>query len=414
MKRIAVHVATTGGPVLIQRITPEYAPQSMMCLGRSSDVLPISGDYDDFVKPGSGVIVREFGPFEEDAFRLDVSGPIGAGRSWQLGVFTAHAIEHTDGFSLCDPEDADIVLWMTGMVDYDLHVRAVDHIAEKVQASRKDFARWQGAGRKVFAVASKGNNHNELLGAGLPEGVRILAVGAIEDALAALNLTYAPTKTADNGETPWHRQAGLGLFALVAAAFAVIVFNLLRTAPDAPNPATPVVEAPGTLTTGMPLPPPNIAEEDMFAEEDGGLSLILSAGDDEEPVFGFGDHLEFTIELSRDAWLNCFYYQADGKVVQLYPNPFVEEIFRFEADTVYEMPSEEFFPFRLRFAPPAGEEAVVCFASEDDLTEDLPEVMRGNSTEPLPPIYAVDIARIFHAVGGEELAVDELVFRVEP
>src|SRR4051812_18835389 len=118
MKRVAVFVATTDGPARVERITRERAPQSMVCLNRSSTVLPISAAYDSFVRPGSGVIERAFGPFEPGAFRLDVSAPIEAGESWQLGFFVAHALAASSrDICFSAPEDADAVLWLTGRVD---------------------------------------------------------------------------------------------------------------------------------------------------------------------------------------------------------------------------------------------------------------------------------------------------------
>lgn len=408
MKRIAVHVATTGGPVLIQRITPEFAPQSMICLGRTSEVLPISADYDDFVKPGSGVIMREFGPFEENAFRLDASGPIGTGRSWQLGVYAAHAIDHSETTALSSVADADIVLWMTGMVDYDLNVKAVEHIPEKARAAQDDFAAWLADGKRVFAIVPKGNNHKDLLSAALPDGVEILSVNSVEHALAPLNLTQGPPPAEEMPEAPKSNKAGWALFGLVAVAFAVIVFNLPEFSGEDPAPP-PQLEIKGDIA----LPAPEVVEEpEQDEEEDFALELFSEHGED--LVFNYGDHLEFSVVLNRDAWLNCFYFQADGKVLQLYPNPYVDEVFRFEAGETYDMPSAEFFPFQVRLAPPAGEEVVVCFASEDNLTTELPEALRGETNGPLPPTIADDIPRIFHALAGDNLAVAELPFVVEP
>ena len=413
MKRIAVHVATTGGPVLIQRITPEYAPQSMICLGRTSEVLPISADYDDFVKPGSGVIMREFGPIEENAFRLDASGPIGTGRSWQLGVYAAHAIDHSEACTLSNLEDADIVLWMTGMVDYDLHIKAVDHIAEKASAAKDDFTKWLADGKRIFAIVPKGNNHKDLLSAKLPDGIEVLPVNSVEHALSPLNLIQGPVQTPDTPEETKSNKTSWALFAVVAAAFGVIIFNLPDFSSNTQAPP-PALEIKGDIT----LPAPEIVEhvepvEETEADEEN-FALELFSEHGEDLAFNYGDHLEFSIEMNRDAWLNCFYFQADGKVQQLYPNPYVEEVFRFEAGETYDMPSEEFFPFKLRLAPPAGEEVVVCFASEGNLTEDLPEALQGQTEGPLPATIANDIPRIFHALAGEDLAVAELPFLVEP
>ncbi len=78
---IRVHIATTEGAVVVERITREIAARSAVCLGRTTRVLPVSDDYDAFVRPPSGVIEREFGPFLGGAFRLDVSGEFGGGQS---------------------------------------------------------------------------------------------------------------------------------------------------------------------------------------------------------------------------------------------------------------------------------------------------------------------------------------------
>ena len=140
MKKFAVFIATTGGPIQIERLTPERAPQSMICISRSSNILPISGEYDDFVRRGSGIIEREFGPFEYESFRADISGSVGTGQSWQLPFFIAHAIDADLGSELVEDVDAaDYVVWATGRVDYDLNILDVDHIAEKIKGSHSLF-----------------------------------------------------------------------------------------------------------------------------------------------------------------------------------------------------------------------------------------------------------------------------------
>ena len=81
--KVSVYVATTRGPVQIERITREAAPISQICLRRTTSVLPITTDYDYFVRQPSGVIERALGPFEPGGFRLDASEEIGDGESWQ-------------------------------------------------------------------------------------------------------------------------------------------------------------------------------------------------------------------------------------------------------------------------------------------------------------------------------------------
>jgi len=189
VRTIAIFVATTGGPAQIERLTPEFAPQSMVCLRRGSDILPISDDYDDFVKRGSGVIEREFGPFDYASFRMDVSESIGAGKSWQLGVFAAHAVTRSDQAELAGKESIpDVVVWLTGEVDYDLGVVSVGHLAEKIEASRAFFVKWFAAGVPVLVIVPEGNNKSEMMGSALLEGIEVTAVSSATEIFEQMEL----------------------------------------------------------------------------------------------------------------------------------------------------------------------------------------------------------------------------------
>jgi len=207
VRRLAIFIATTSGPVRVERITRERAPQSMACLKRTSTVLPISAAYDSFVRPGSGVIERLFGPFEPGAFRLDVSGPIEVGESWQLGVLAAHAAAAMPDTALAAAGDADAIAWMTGHVDHDLAVGAVGHLAEKVHASREAIVSWLAAGRSVTLFVPEGVDHAEAVAAGVPAGARVIAVSSATQALISLGLK-APAATVPRAKMSQRAIAG--------------------------------------------------------------------------------------------------------------------------------------------------------------------------------------------------------------
>lgn len=204
MKRLAVFVATTSGPVRIERITRERAPQSMVCLRRSSIVLPISAAYDGFVRPGSGVIEKTFGPFEDGSFRLDVSEPIETGESWQLGAFVAHALAAGSKTDLLGAgETADDIVWLTGQVDCDLAVGSVGHLTEKVHSSRAAIAAWIALGRSVTMVMHEGADHEAVLAAGVPQGVRVVPVRSALDALRELDIKLPPISAPNRKFPAW-------------------------------------------------------------------------------------------------------------------------------------------------------------------------------------------------------------------
>jgi hypothetical protein len=162
VKSCAVFIATTGGAVQVLQITPERAPQSMVCQNRTTNVLPVSSLYDQFVKPGSGIVEREFGPFDNASFRVDVSGPIDTGNSWQLGMFLAHALGAAPDHRLIeDIAAADEILWATGCVDYHLNVTEVDHVAAKIRASAQQFQDWAGMGKTVTLITAAGANEDD-------------------------------------------------------------------------------------------------------------------------------------------------------------------------------------------------------------------------------------------------------------
>lgn len=150
MSLVRVYIATTAGPVAIQRITEEDADvNSVICLAGKAVALPISYAYDAFVRNPTGVVQRHFG---HNAYRIDVSEKIDEGYSWQLGVFTAHALQRAR--RLAGPKDAAAtVVVATGELDRDLTLHEVDGVAEKIARLEAALATLvDDAARLVIAV----------------------------------------------------------------------------------------------------------------------------------------------------------------------------------------------------------------------------------------------------------------------
>jgi hypothetical protein len=63
MMKTHIAIATTNGLVMVQQLTEEDDDvMSLVCLGLTSKQLSVSAAYADFVKKGSGLIAKEFGP----------------------------------------------------------------------------------------------------------------------------------------------------------------------------------------------------------------------------------------------------------------------------------------------------------------------------------------------------------------
>ncbi len=133
---VRVFVATTEGPSEIQHVVEEDADvRSVICLNGTSEALPVSRDYDSFVRKPTGVIERLFG---HPSYRVDVSRRISNGRSWQLGLLVAHAL-HAEGRLAAKDGPAEEVYWVTGEVRHNLDVMPVDHVGDKLRQSEALF-----------------------------------------------------------------------------------------------------------------------------------------------------------------------------------------------------------------------------------------------------------------------------------
>ena len=179
---VGVVIGTTEGPSEVLRIAVE-APEirSVVCLGMSTEALPISPAYDAFVRRPTGVVERELG---HPSYRADVSARIDNGNSWQLGLYLAHRLM-ADG-RLGSPKDPpEQWIWVTGTLDTDLVIGPVAEVERKLERSKAWFAGHLAEGRAV-AVMVPEQSAGEV--ADPPVGATVLAAAGIEPSLAYLGL----------------------------------------------------------------------------------------------------------------------------------------------------------------------------------------------------------------------------------
>ena len=150
-----VAIATTQGPVFIQEITQEEPGVSpIVCLNGTSKQLAISTAYADFVKKGSGLIERDFG---SASWRMDLSGAIDAGESWQLGVYMAHLLHQGNRLGNGEISDGDEVMLVTGAVKYSGEVTPANQIPEKMLAASAQTEVWQSQGASITLLMHSEN-----------------------------------------------------------------------------------------------------------------------------------------------------------------------------------------------------------------------------------------------------------------
>src|SRR5579862_3420763 len=94
-EKLRVLIPTTSGIVEVLLLTEEDPSirRSVACVGGTTETADIAAAYNAFVSRPTGIIEELFG---HPCYRLDVSGPIDAGSSWQLGILIAHALHAVD------------------------------------------------------------------------------------------------------------------------------------------------------------------------------------------------------------------------------------------------------------------------------------------------------------------------------
>jgi len=151
-----IFIATTQGPIAVQKITEEESDvRSVVCIDGSSRPASISERYYDFVKKGTGVIARNFG---HDSYRVDISTNIETGYSWQLAVYLAHQLQKQGRLENGNPVAGDIVVIATGEVDKDLNIRKVDSVPEKLVASVALLEEWHVSDISTVLVVPEQNS----------------------------------------------------------------------------------------------------------------------------------------------------------------------------------------------------------------------------------------------------------------
>jgi hypothetical protein len=224
---VGVYIGTTDGPVQIERISNEPVDLTEVFVGRDiSHPLPISDAYESFVQRGRPV-ERLFGPFEFQAFRMDLSATVNSGDSWQLAALVAHGLAKASRLANSDDEPEEIV-WLSGRVDADGRVGAVGHIDEKFRASREFLDEQLACGipLKLYVPAEDEN--------GLDPPTQTTRVEEIATVLDELGVSYTglgrSVQTAVVKMRPRYWLWGSGMVA--ALILAVSLWQNVRLVPD--------------------------------------------------------------------------------------------------------------------------------------------------------------------------------------
>lgn len=155
--------------------------------------------------------------------------------------------------------------------------------------------------------------------------------------------------------------------------------------------------------------PPVIA---FVKKTSGSSDLRLSSDRGSNPVYHLGEELNFVVELAKDAWLYCFYFNANSELIKIFPNKHHLDT-RLQGPKIHTIPGRKLFPFVLRVRKPLGMEALKCFAAGSDLADKLPAAVKGLDFTPLPDHMIYDLSASMRRYANGDISEAAMVVTVE-
>ena len=138
MKYYTVVIPTTKNVVGISDIIIEDPlVSSVICENNSLEALPISSQYNSFVKSPTGIIEKITG---NTSYRIDITAKIEQGKSWQLALAIAHILENnkllffSNEKNLISNNNVSII-WASGTINANLDVKGINYLDKKIKKS---------------------------------------------------------------------------------------------------------------------------------------------------------------------------------------------------------------------------------------------------------------------------------------
>jgi hypothetical protein len=171
--------------------------------------------------------------------------------------------------------------------------------------------------------------------------------------------------------------------------------ELASAMPSAPPTAQPAASA---SAPQPPAAPPAVAALKPLPAP----SLRVSTSRGERPAYRVNETLAVEAVTAQDAFLYCYYQDAEGAVARIFPNRFQPNAL-VHGGTPVEIPPGAGKAFAIRFDKSHAKEAVACVASSMELGLKLPNQLKAQDLAPLPVHGLQDIVDSFRQLGGSQL-----------
>lgn len=153
-------------------------------------------------------------------------------------------------------------------------------------------------------------------------------------------------------------------------------------------------------------------DDGVFGGRDhlGPVRFDLDTAKGQDPVYRIGEKMVLRLRLDRDAFVHCYYRQADGNTLRIFPNTYHRSA-RIQAGNALELPSAA-MPFDFTLTPPAGIERIKCLALDRDALAELPPELGKKDLEPIPPALANTLSDIYRRLPNLKVTEASLIVTV--
>ena len=161
----------------------------------------------------------------------------------------------------------------------------------------------------------------------------------------------------------------------------------------------------------LDLEPSETLQNERDNDRVGPISLRIRSNRGANPVFKIGQKLILFIEISHDSYLYCFYRQADGAIMRVFPNRFHRNAFVAGSNDLH-IPGPK-MPFEWTVSPPTGTEIMKCFAFARDISDELPRLVEKFDFKPLPYRSLAELSNDLRTITHVGISENSMMVNIE-
>lgn len=141
--------------------------------------------------------------------------------------------------------------------------------------------------------------------------------------------------------------------------------------------------------------------------------LTLTSTRGPQPSLRVGEALVVQATPTADGFLYCYYADADGKVVRIFPNRFQPDAF-VEARRQVEIPPGPQPPFNIRMEKGGVGETIACVASPQEVGLALPDKYKAGDLQVIPGASLEDVLAIYERLPNTSVTSRRMAVKVLP